>query len=311
MSDNSTYIQQIEPNASKEGGGQIVLYQPDESISLEVKLDVDADTVWLNRQQISELFGRDIKTIGKHINNALREELLYDAEYGNKNQVVAKFATTAADGKTYQVDYYCLDVIISVGYRVKSTRGVQFRRWATNVLRDHLLQGYSINRQLVAMQERTDERFMQIEQQLNRQQTQVEFLVDMHRPSTERIFPTGCVFDAWEYVSSLIRSAKSKVILIDNYCDERTLTLLQKRPDGVDCTIHTRYTESFKADLTKHNHQYSEIRMVQLPHKAHDRFLIVDDDVYILGDSIKDLGHSLTTVLKTGFTPNEILCRLV
>lgn len=170
MSDNSTYIQQIEPNAPKEGGGQIVLYQPDESISLEVKLDVDADTVWLNRQQISELFGRDIKTIGKHINNALREELLYDAEYGNKNQVVAKFATTAADGKTYQVDYYCLDVIISVGYRVKSTRGVQFRRWATNVLRDHLLQGYSINRQLVAMQERTDERFMQIEQQLNRQQ---------------------------------------------------------------------------------------------------------------------------------------------
>lgn len=303
MSDNSIYKQQTEPNASKEGGGQIVLYQPDESISLEVKLDVDADTVWLTQAQMSTLFQRERSVIAKHIKSVFTE-----GELEEKSNVQILHNTLS---KYKPTKIYNLNVIISVGYRVKSKQGTLFRIWATNVLRDHLLQGYSINRQLVAMQERTDERFMQIEQQLNRQQTQVEFLVDMHRPSTERIFPTGCVFDAWEHVSSLIRSAKSKVILIDNYCDERTLTLLQKRSDGVDCTIHTRYTEPFQADLTKHNRQYSEIRMVQLPHKAHDRFLIVDDDVYILGDSIKDLGHSLTTVLKTGFTPNEILCRLV
>ncbi len=208
------------------------------------------------------------------------------------------------------VPFYNLDVIIAVGYRVKSKQGILFRRWATNILKDHLLKGYSINRQLIALQERTDERFMQIEQQISEQQQQVEFLVDIHRKPTEQIFPTGCVFDAWEYVSALIRSAKKKIILIDNYCDERTLTLLSKRADEVECTIHTRYNESFKEDLAKHNRQYPEIKIVQIPHQAHDRFLIIDDDVYILGDSIKNLGHSLTTVLKTMFLPEDILSKL-
>lgn len=151
---------------------------------------------------------------------------------------------------------------------------------------------------------------MQIEQQLSKQQQQVEFLVDMHRKPTEQIFPTGCVFDAWEYVSALIRSAKKSIMLIDNYCDERTLTILSKRTNDVECTIHTHYKESFKEDLAKHNRQYPEIKLVQLPHQAHDRFLIIDNDVYILGDSIKDLGHSLTTVLRTMFHPDDILSKL-
>lgn len=135
-------------------------------------------------------------------------------------------------------------------------------------------------------------------------------MVDIHRKPTEQIFPTGCVFDAWEYVSTLVRSAKNKVILIDNYCDERTLMLLSKRADDVGCTIHTRYNESFKEDLAKHNRQYSEIKLIQLPHQLHDRFLIIDNDVYILGDSVKDLGHSLTTVLRTMFQPEDILSML-
>lgn len=284
--------------------GQIVLYEPDESTRLEVKLDESNNTVWLSIDQMSTLFGRDKSVIGKHVRTIFKEEEL------QKDSVWAKFAYTATDGKTYQVDYYNLDVIISVGYRVKSKQGTQFRMWATRVLRNHLLKGYSINRQLIALQERTDERFMQIEQQLSKQQQQVEFLVDIHRKPTEQIFPTGCVFDAWEYVSALIRSAKKNIILIDNYCDERTLTILSKRANDVECTIHTRYKESFKEDLAKHNRQYPEIKLVQLPHQAHDRFLIIDNDVYILGDSIKDLGHSLTTVLRTMFHPDDILSKL-
>lgn len=284
--------------------GQIVLYEPDESTRLEVKLDESNNTVWLSIDQMSTLFGRDKSVIGKHVRTIFKEEEL------QKDSVWAKFAYTATDGKTYQVDYYNLDVIISVGYRVKSKQGTQFRMWATRVLRNYLLKGYSINRQLIALQERTDERFMQIEQQLYKQQQQVEFLVDMHRKPTEQIFPTGCVFDAWEYVSALIRSAKKNIILIDNYCDERTLTILSKRANDVECTIHTRYKESFKEDLAKHNRQYPEIKLVQLPHQAHDRFLIIDNDVYILGDSIKDLGHSLTTVLRTMFHPDDILSKL-
>lgn len=162
MSDNSTYIQQIEPNASKEGGGQIVLYQPDKSISLEVKLDVDADTVWLTQAQMSTLFQRERSVIAKHIKSVFTE-----GELEEKSNVQILHNTLS---KYKPTKIYNLNVIISVGYRVKSKQGTLFRIWATNVLRDHLLQGYSINRQLVAMQERTDERFMQIEQQLNRQQ---------------------------------------------------------------------------------------------------------------------------------------------
>lgn len=208
------------------------------------------------------------------------------------------------------MDYYNLDVIISVGYRVKSHQGTQFRIWDTSILREYLLRGYSVNRQLIALQERTDERLSNIQHQLDEQRQQVEFLVDMHRNPSDSIFPTGCVFDAWEYVARLVREAKSRIILIDNYCDECTLLLLSKRQTNVKCTIHTRFNEAFDADLEKHNRQYPIIEKVQLSQKEHDRFLIIDDTVYILGDSLKDLGHSLTTVLKTSFPPNEILDRL-
>ena len=152
---------------------QIVLYQPDDSIRLEVKIDAGNETVWLNRNQIAELFGRDVKTIGKHINNALREELATETETNvsdvnnQNNPTVAKFATVQIEGGrevTRQVEYYNLDVILSVGYRVKSNRGIQFRRWSNTILKQYLLQGYSINRHLVALQERTDQRFADIEQ---------------------------------------------------------------------------------------------------------------------------------------------------
>ena len=280
---------------------QVVLYQPNETLSLQVRLDTDQDTVWLTQQQIAELFGTKRPAITKHLGNIFKTGEL------NQKSVSSILEHTAADGKTYNVQYYNLDAIISVGYRVNSLNATAFRRWATSVLKEHLLKGYSINSQLIALQERTDERITDLQQQLNEQKDKVEFLVQIHHKDSDRLFPTGCVFDAWEHISALIRTATQSIILIDNYCDERTLSILSKRSDTIPCTIYTRYTESFKQDLDKHNRQYAAIEFMQLSQKEHDRFLIIDNTVYILGDSLKDLGHSLTTVLKTTFTPQSIL----
>ena len=294
-------------NVEKTGvtDGEIVLYQPDENVRIEVRLE--QETVWLTQSQMVELFKSTKQNISLHINNIYKEGELMQVS------TVKDYLTVQAEGgRTVKrtLRYYNLDVIISVGYRVKSQVGTRFRQWANQVLKQHLLNGYSINRQLIALQERTDERFMDIQQQLSEQKQQVEFLVDMHRQPEDRLFPTGCVFDAWEYISALVRAAKSKIVLIDNYCDERTLILLSKRHMDVECTIYTRFNEAFDTDLEKHNRQYPAIKKVQLPQKEHDRFLIIDDTVYILGDSLKNLGHSMTTVLKTSFTVEEIFEKL-
>ena len=294
-------------NVEKTGvtDGEIVLYQPDENVRIEVRLE--QETVWLTQSQMVELFKSTKQNISLHINNIYKEGELMQVS------TVKDYLTVQTEGgRTVKrtLRYYNLDVIISVGYRVKSQVGTHFRQWANQVLKQHLLNGYSINRQLIALQERTDERFMDIQQQLSEQKQQVEFLVDMHRQSEDRLFPTGCVFDAWEYISALVREAKNRIVLIDNYCDERTLILLSKRHMDVECTIYTRFNEAFNTDLEKHNKQYPAIKKVQLPQKEHDRFLIIDNTVYILGDSLKDLGHSMTTVLKTSFTIEEILEKL-
>lgn len=293
---------QILSNQSE--SGEIVLYQPDENIRIEVRLDPEMDTVWLSQAQMAELYGTKRQAITKHIKNIYYVNELEPMSTCSILELVQKEGTRIVKRK---VEFYNLEVIISVGYRVNTHLGIQFRRWATKVLKEHLLAGYSVNRQLIALQERTDERLSNIQHQLDEQKQQVEFLVDMHRKPSDSIFPTGCVFDAWEYVARLVREAKSRIILIDNYCDERTLLLLAKRQANVKCTIYTRFNEAFDADLEKHNRQYPIIEKVQLPQKEHDRFLIIDNIVYILGDSLKDLGHSLTTVLKTSFSPIAIL----
>jgi len=268
---------------------------------------LDRDTVWLNQQQLADLYGTKRQAITKHIAN------IYECEELEKPSTSSILEQVRKEGNrmvTRKIEYYNLDMIISVGYRVNTKRGIQFRQWANSVLKDYLLRGYSVNRQLIALQERTDERFHDLQHQLDKQRDKVEFLVRIHHTDEQRLFPTGCVFDAWEHISALVRSAKERITLIDNYCDERTLLILAKRNPEVTCTIHTRFTDTFKQDLDKHNRQYPAISYIQLPHKEHDRFLIIDKTVYILGDSLKDLGHSMTTVLKTTFTPEEILAKL-
>ena len=257
-----------------ENKGEIILYQPDNEVKLEVRLE--DETVWLNRQQLSVLFDRDIKTIGKHVNNALKEELAGIS-------VVANFATTAADGKTYQVEYYNLDMILSIGYRVKSSRGVEFRRWANNVLKEYLLKGHAVNSRLT-----------ELEQRVSKTEEKIDFFVRTSLPPIEGIFYDGQIFDAYKFATDLIRSARVYLLLIDNYVDESVLLMLSKRNVGVKAAIYTQAIgHQLQLDLQKHNSQYPPIE-VHVCKKSHDRFLIIDGaDVWHIGASLKDLGKKM------------------
>ena len=288
--------------------GEIVLYQPDESIRLEVR--IEDETVWLTQAQMAELFQTTKQNVSLHINNIFKEgELL-------KEMVVKESFTTtihgAIEGKFQRnkISLYSLDVIISVGYRVKSHVGTRFRQWATRVLKEYMLRGFSINQHLISLQEHFDNRFSSLESRVDNHEQKIDFLIQKEQPVTEQLFSTGCVWDAYTFVSNLVRSASKRIVLIDSFVDERTLLILDKRTDGVDCTIHTRYNSKLQLDIQKHNQQCSPIVIVQLPQAVHDRYLIIDDEVWLLGASVKDMGRGLCTIIKLGFTPEEILKRI-
>ena len=282
--------------------GEIILYQPDEEIKLDVRLE--NETVWLSIDEMSYLFGRDISVIGKHIRNIFKEGELI------KNSVWAKFAYTASDGKTYQVDYYNLDVIISVGYRVNCQRCTQFRQWANKVLKEYLLKGYSINQRINQLENKMDSRLAAHDRQLEELTNKVDFFVRTSLPPVEGIFFNGQIFDAYKFASDLIKSARQSLVLIDNYVDENVLLMLSKRQPGVTATIYTqRITPQFRLDLDRHNDQYPpvDVRTCKL---SHDRFLIVDDAVYHIGASLKDLGKKWFAFSKLSL-PAEMITNLL
>lgn len=212
--------------------------------------------------------------------------------------------TTTYDGKRYKTNHYSLDVIISVGYRVKSQRGTQFRIWANKVLKGYLLKGHAINHRL----EKVENDMFYIKDKVNN----IEFQINTHLPPTEGIFYDGQIFDAWEFVSGLIKEAKKSVVLIDNYIDESVLMLLSKRKSNVDAIIYTaKINDSLKLDLNKHNKQYSPIQVKTFT-KAHDRFLIIDNkDIYHIGASLKDLGKRWFAFSKINLNPADIIQRLI
>ena len=255
---------------------EIVIFKASDSAYFQIDVRVENETVWLNRQQIAILFERDVKTIGKHIANILREEL-------SSVSVIAKFATTAADGKVYQVEYYNLDMIISVGYRVKSQRGIQFRIWANKVLKDFLLKGYVFNQRLNRVE--NDVYY------LKKKVDEFDFQIKTNLPPNEGIFYNGQIFDAYLFVSDLIKSARESIVLIDNYIDESVLVLLSKRRPEVNAIIYTaNLTKRLKLDIERFNTQYPNIEIKSFK-KAHDRFIIIDNEmVYLIGASLKDLG---------------------
>lgn len=281
-----------------EKSNEIIVYRPDSTLSLEVR--VEDETVWLNRNQIAILFDRDVKTIGKHISNALKEELAGVS-------VIAKFATTASDGKTYQVEYYNIEMITSIGYRVKSQRGIQFRVWANKILKDYLLRGYSVNQRLLYMESRIDHRLAEHDCQLKELSDKVDFFLHTTLPPKEGVLFDGQIFDAYVFVCDLIRRAKKRIILIDNYVDETVLTLLDKRADGVNATIYTKRPDRMlRLDIRRHNDQYSQID-IKITSNIHDRFMVIDDILYHIGASIKDLGKKLFAFSKMEMPPSIVL----
>ena len=255
--------------------GEIVMYQPDETIRLEVR--IGEDTVWLTQQQMAELFQRDQSVIARHIRNIYKEEEL------KEEGTYAKFAYMGHDGlQRYEVTQYNLDVIISVGYRVKSKRGTQFRQWANMVLKDYLLKGYVINQRLFTL-----------EKQVAELQSKVSFFVRSSLPPVEGIFYDGQIFDAYAQIVSMIKQAKRSIVLVDNYVDETTLTMLSKRGANVSATIYTKQTaQQFQLDVQRHNQQYPPIT-IHACQRNHDRFLIIDNVVYLFGASLKDAGKKL------------------
>lgn len=277
--------------------GEIILYQPDEAVRLEVRLE--DETVWLTQAQIAELFQRDRTVITKHINNVFKEK-----ELEEKSNV--HFLHIANSDKP--VKFFSLDVIISVGYRVKSVRGTQFRQWANKILKEYLLKGYSINQRLNDMEYRMNNKFFQIEKSIAEHDAKIDFFVRTSLPPVEGIFFDGQIFDAYKFATDLIKSAKCSLILIDNYVDESVLLMLSKRNIGVSATIYTqRITQQLQLDLDRHNSQYPPID-IRTYRDSHDRFLIIDNtEVYHIGASLKDLGKKMFAFSKLELPVHTII----
>ena len=267
---------------------EIILYQPEETFKLEVRLE--DETVWLTQQQMAELLQTTKQNISLHTSNIFKEKEL------EKDSVVKDSLTTAQDGKKYRTKYYSLDVIISVGYRVKSMRGTQFTQWANKVLKESLLKGYSVNSRM----ERLEERVTKTEEK-------IDFFIRTALPPVEGIFFEGQIFDAYAFATNLIKSARKRIILIDNYVDESTLLMLSKREKDVEADIYTgRLNKQLQLDLQRHNAEYPPISIKEY-HQSHDRFLIIDSDVFHIGASLKDLGKKWFAFSRLHFNPEELL----
>lgn len=278
---------------------EILLYQTKE-LSTRIEVRVEEETVWLNRQQISSLFDRDVKTIGKHINNVFSEAEL------EKNATVANFAIVQNEGGRKverQIEHYNLDVIISVGYRVKSKQGTQFRIWANKVLKDYLLKGYSLNQRMNRIENNVEN--------LREKVNGMDLQINSELLPAQGIFYDGQVFDAYVFIADLIKSAKKSILLIDNYADESVLQLFTKRKKSVSVTIYTKnITKILNQDLEKHNAQHQNIEITKFT-KAHDRFLIIDETtVYHFGASLKDLGKKWFAFAKMDMQAMEMIAKL-
>ena len=284
----------------------IVVYKSSDGI---VRLDVQLadETVWLTLDQMALLFERNKSTISRHIRN------IFECGELQEQLVVAKNATTTQHGalqgktQTHLVTFYNLDMIISIGYRVNSIRGVQFRQWASRVLKEYLLRGYSINQHVMYMEQRIDHQLQEHTEQIHELKEQVDFFVRTSLPPKEGVFYNGQIFDAYVFTTDLIKSAKKSITLIDNYVDESVLLMLAKRSEAVTANIITRnFTEVLSLDLEKYNRQYPTINITESD-CYHDRFLIIDGNVYHLGASLKDLGKKLFAFSKLEIPAETIL----
>lgn len=294
---------------------QIVLYQPDESVRIEVKLDATHETVWLTQQQIADLFGTKRPAITKHLGNIFKSGEL------NQNSVSSILEHTASDGKVYRTQFYNLDAIISVGYRVNSINATAFRKWATGVLKDYLLKGYSVNQQLLSMQRQLDTRFEEHSQRMTRiedtqakQQQQLDFFIQTSTPPAEMVFFEGDFYTARVALENLVSSANRRVVIIDGYVSARTLDILNVCKHGVEMLIYTGGVgRGMQRLMDEHDHLFPESRVDirKWRKESHDRWLIIDDRLYHCGHSLDaNGGHKISAIILMGITPEVILSEM-
>ena len=284
----------------------IVVYKSDDGI-VQLEVQLANETVWLTLDQMALLFQRNKSTISRHIKN------IFDCGELKQDMVVAFFATTTQHGaihgktQTHEVTFYNLDMIISVGYRVNSICGVRFRQWASRILKEYLLHGYIINKHMMFIEQRIDHQIQEHTEQIHELQEKVDFFVRTSLPPKEGVFYNGQIFDAYVFATDLIKSAKESITLIDNYIDESVLLMLSKRETSVSATIITRNSsEALALDIERHNRQYTLINIME-SNNFHDRFLIIDNTVYHIGASFKDLGKRLFAFSKMGVSAEMIL----
>jgi hypothetical protein len=278
---------------------ELILYQPDD-LSTKLEVRVEEETIWLTQQLMSQLFDVDVRTISEHIGNIYKQKEL------TEEATIRKFRTVRKEGNrnvSRDLTHYNLDMIISIGYRVNSIRGTQFRIWANKVLRDFLLKGYSLNSRVNRIEDNV--------QTLSDKVDKIDLQINTSLPPKQGIFYDGQFFDAYVFVADLIKSAKKSIILIDNWIDESVLNLLTKRAENVNATIYTKKIKQvLQQDLKKHNLQYPKIEIKKFT-KAHDRFLIIDEvTLYHLGGSLKDLGKEWVGFSKMEIDTKDILNKL-
>ena len=281
---------------------EIVLYQPDNTIQLEVRLQ--DETVWLCQQQMMVLFDSTKPNISMHIRNIYQEGEL------QKEATVQDFLTVQNEGGrqvTRRVQYYNLDVIISVGYRVKSKRGTQFRQWALKIIKDYLLRGYAVNQRLAAVEDRIDRRLHSIENTLQDHQEKIDFFVRTSLPPVEQVFYNGQFFEARVLLERIIKTAQMRVVIIDAYVDAATFEMLDVRAKGVQAIIYSGKDLSSLRDLHNAKDGAEPVETAVWKNASHDRWLIVDDSVYHCGHSLKDMGQKLSAVSLLGIDAEDVI----
>lgn len=275
---------------------EIVLYQPNEQFQLEVQLK--DETVWLSQDQMALLFQRDKSVIARHISNIYSEGEL------QKESTVAKFAIVPEKReRLYEVTLYNLDVIISVGYRVKSQRGTQFRQWATKILKDYMLRGYAVNQRLLNIENQLASQ----QKQLAKHQEQIDFFVRAELPPAEQIFFEGQFFEARVLLEKLIKMAKKRVIIIDGYIDAATFEMLDVRAKGVTADIYSDGEHKNLRDIHNADKGKQPVNTHKWSKSSHDRWVIIDETLYHCGHSVKDLGKKLSAIMRMDWDPETVL----
>lgn len=286
---------------------EVIVYQPDDKVRIEVRLN--DDMIWISQPQMVKLFQSSKANISEHIKNIFQQNEL------DENSTVRKIRTLQKEGnrEVYRnISYYNLDVIISVGFRVNTKVGIHFRQWANNILKNNLLKGYSINQRIDYIENKLEQKLNNHDVQLGKINEQINYFVQKSIPPIQGVFYDGEIFDAYNFVTQLIKNANKSIVVIDNYVDESVLTMLDKRKNGVTAIIYTdKINKQLQLDIKLHNSQYPTIDVFTIKN-CHDRFIIIDDEeVFLFGASLKDLGKKLFAFSKLYMSSKTLLDKLV